>query len=49
LWKEPDIESAGNAPEKQHRLTAEWLVARSGERASEYHGLIAGDVLNRRL
>ena len=25
----------------QHRLTAEWLVARSGERASEYHGLIA--------
>jgi predicted ATPase/class 3 adenylate cyclase len=26
---------------EQHRLTAEWLVARSGERASEYHGLIA--------
>ena len=26
---------------EQHQLTAEWLVARSGERASEYHGLIA--------
>jgi tetratricopeptide (TPR) repeat protein len=26
---------------EQHRLTAEWLVKRSGERASEYHGLIA--------
>lgn len=26
---------------EQHRLTAEWLVARSGERASEYHGVIA--------
>jgi len=26
---------------EKHRLTAEWLVARSGERASEYHGLIA--------
>ena len=26
---------------EKHRLIAEWLVARSGERASEYHGLIA--------
>ena len=26
---------------EQHRVTAEWLVARSGDRASEYHGLIA--------
>ena len=26
---------------EQHRLTAEWLVARSGERASEYFGMIA--------
>ena len=26
---------------EQHRMTADWLVARSGERASEYHGLIA--------
>ena len=37
---------------EQHRLTAEWLVERSGERASEYHGLIgdhyerAGDHAN---
>ena len=26
---------------EQHRLTAQWLVSRSGERASEYSGLIA--------
>lgn len=26
---------------ERHRLTAEWLVARSAERPSEYHGLIA--------
>ena len=26
---------------EQHRLTAQWLVSRSGERASEYSGMIA--------
>ncbi len=26
---------------EQHRLTAEWLIAKSGERAGEYYGLIA--------
>ncbi|MDM0117027.1 adenylate/guanylate cyclase domain-containing protein [Variovorax sp. J22R133] len=26
---------------EQHRLTAQWLLARSGDRANEYHGLIA--------
>ena len=37
---------------EQHRLMAEWLVARSGERASEYYGMIgehyerAGDAAN---
>ena len=37
---------------EQHRLTADWLVVRSGDRASEYFGLIAehyeraGDVDN---
>ena len=37
---------------ERHRLTAEWLVARSGERVGEYHGLIgdhfekAGDTAN---
>ena len=37
---------------EQHRLTADWLVVRSGDRASEYFGLIAehyeraGDVAN---
>ena len=37
---------------EQHRLTADWLVVRSGDRASEYFGLIAehyeraGDVEN---
>ena len=37
---------------EQHRLTADWLVVRSGDRASEYFGLIAehyeraGDIAN---
>ena len=37
---------------EQHRLTADWLVVRSGDRASEYFGLIAehyeraGDVVH---
>ena len=37
---------------EQHRLTADWLVVRSGDRASEYFGLIAehyeraGDIVN---
>jgi len=37
---------------EKHRLTADWLVVRSGDRASEYFGLIAehyeraGDVVN---
>jgi class 3 adenylate cyclase/tetratricopeptide (TPR) repeat protein len=37
---------------EQHRLTADWLVVRSGDRASEYFGLIAdhyekaGDTIN---
>jgi class 3 adenylate cyclase/tetratricopeptide (TPR) repeat protein len=37
---------------EQHRLTADWLVLRSGDRASEYFGLIAehyeraGDIAN---
>ena len=37
---------------EQHRLTADWLVVRSGDRASEYFGLIAehyeraGDTVN---